>query len=423
MSPNDFEHLKNLAEDLDRSTTFRDGGEIRRQVQEMAGDERQSPEVDLDWSQAPSGDRSPFVLAMAAMALVLVAGGAIFNGVLRQPAIGVAESASEAASGDDFDDVDAESDDEMAPVDPAETDAMVIVPEQPTGPSTSLLSAPTTVNRQAAIEQTAEGALEQGDTEAGSGAPDPPAPDIATTTMPDAALPAEEVAPPADPLVEVDPVESNDESVDVRLASQVYDGFGTASANAIFGFAEGSGWELSGAGSVMYLPDGLDYADAGGRLLITFPGSISVRPSDRLEMSRPIDGAYDPQDTYYVSYVIRVDTENYGDAFWTPPDPLNKGAFGVQQFQPIKFVNGPDSAVDIVPGVNYFVVGRVSEGLVEMWVNPDLARPGSADVVHEVVSVPAPTADFGFSRLGDGAYVLDEFRMGYSWRSVAPYAR
>ncbi len=430
MSPSDYDHLTELAEALDRETTFHDGPGIRNRVLDLdvSGDAYSGAD---GRTPANSGGRSRYVLAMAAVVSLVVAGGAVFTGLQGQAPIGVIEpSADSATPGDAFDESAEESQGEQDATDetngqPSSDDSgelVVDAPEPNTGPSTSVLSAPTTARSRIDSAQATPAAGEDPTTTTTT---QPQPADASTTTTADVDL-----ALPTETVVEVQPTESRQGDAQAQRAAKVYDGFalnavpgpGGAPDRADFGFTAASSWGIEGSGTILSLRNGLDYTDSAGRYLITYPGSLRVVPVDRLHLQRPIEGTYDPADVYYVSFVINVTSAQYGDAFWTPPDALNRGGFGVQQFPTFRFVNGANSAVNVVPGVNHFVVGRLSDGLAEMWINPDLANPGPADVVQQVESVPLSSTAFSFSNLGGGGeYVLDEVRMGYNWRAVAPF--
>ncbi len=413
MLPSEAESLRELVRTLDDNTTFVDGPGIRDRAHE----------IDVADRPDGAGGRSRFVLAMAAVILILLAGGTLSGSFQRQSPVGVVEPAEGASAtpNDNSQDNNAEAD---ALAD--EVDAMVVdAPDSPIGPSTSILSAPTTASIAAAEVEPNAGPVD--DSAGGSGVEDSTGGEPAGTTVP---APIEQVtdttfadaaALAVEPIVEVEPRAQRAKQVYESFTSQTPEIVDARPNNTLYGFEDGSDWTMAGDGSVTHVAEGLGYTDPSGRYLITYPGALSVLPTERLHLSRPIEGTYDPADAYYVSFVINVATATYGDAFWSPTDPFNRGAFGVQQYGPLKFVNGPNSPVNIQPGTSYLLVGRISDGLAELWVNPDLVIPGPAHVTYAVESAPVPTAEFSFSRLGDGAYTLDEFRMGYTWRSVAPY--
>lgn len=208
------------------------------------------------------------------------------------------------------------------------------------------------------------------------------------------------------------------------------------SGTSSFGFS-GSGWEVTnGTASGTFDAVGLAYFDDEGNELIQSPGAVSVTPSDGnprwgRSLTEPLTNR---PDEYYVSYLLRLDSSQAGDAFWTSDGSWDKGGFGLQSSPAIKFINGQSSGATATQGQTNLLVARLSrdgstgvQDFGELWVNPILTNPGSPDATFSTGGVAnnrirdATSALFKFNTVNSGTYTIDEFRIGDSFADVVPF--
>ena len=214
-----------------------------------------------------------------------------------------------------------------------------------------------------------------------------------------------------------------------------------AAGGSSFGFSA-AGWGFSfGQATVSFDAAGLDYVDANGDALDTEPGAVSLSGAVvDTRWSRALSSQYAARpDAYFVSFLLRLDSSAAGDAFWSPDGAWDKGAVGLQGSPMLRFVNGSSSGAGLATGQTVLLVvgiqrddddGTIGDGdedRAELWVNPDLAAPGTPDAVFQTGAVAtnrirdAVSALFKFNGANAGAYTIDELRMGASFADVTPH--
>ena len=118
---------------------------------------------------------------------------------------------------------------------------------------------------------------------------------------------------------------------------------------------------ISGAATVTFDETGLGYRDAVGRELATSGGAVSIRPTEvSPELVRALASPLVTADGYWVAYLLRLDSEAAGDAFWTADGSWDRGSAGLQSRSMIQVVNGARSTVVHEPGATHFIVIRVT---------------------------------------------------------------
>ena len=216
----------------------------------------------------------------------------------------------------------------------------------------------------------------------------------------------------------------------VAAQAVVYEGFDLSITGAdiadnpsvsSYGFALQTTWGITrGDGTAVHDPVGLQYVDADGQSLVTSPGAArfsAIEPGTHL--ARPLLSS--PGDTYWVAYLLRQDSEGYGDAYWSPDGHLDRSAVGIQQFGQLRYVNGPVTDTAFAVGETYLLVVRVEGKTSSLWVNPTLGELGPPDAIyaHEQMAIPDRLI-LVTNELGEGAYTFDEVRLGASFEAVAP---
>ena len=270
-----------------------------------------------------------------------------------------------------------------------------------------------------------------------------PAPLERATTVPSEASPEPPSTPASGSSSTIETVDVDDDpptrpagaaGSPVRLIA--YDGFdlglgdgtelvGPRAGATAAGFADG-GWEtVEGSLKVIYDAVGLGYVDADGVALRTSPGALRLQSTEAWStLARPLTDPPPIGTTVWVSYLVRLEGDPVDDLFWTPRsgEPAVSGAFGVQNVDRFRFVNGASSDLTIEPGRTYLLVARFRADGASLWVNPSLDRIGSpaVEIDHALQMGTAP--GFGvFDRAdGDVVYTLDEYRIGASYADVAP---
>ncbi|MEM7275492.1 MAG: sigma-70 family RNA polymerase sigma factor [Actinomycetota bacterium] len=257
--------------------------------------------------------------------------------------------------------------------------------------------------------------------------------DAATQATAAGTIPATAAAelPEPDPVAADVPPTNPQTMTPVRLIA--HDGFDLGMPNGaplvtINGSESSSGfasdWEIE-AGELLASFDavGLSYTGPSGNRLQTSPGAVRVRSvSTWTNVVRPL--AEPPTGSYWVSYLIRVEAEEIGDAFWFVGQGMGSAAFGVQTGREFRFVQGPLSPLVAVPGQTYLVVANVNpEQGSRLWVDPDLAEPGPPDVtIDEAPISDVDNSGFAIFNYDDAVYTIDEYRIGSAFVDVAPAA-
>src|SRR5690606_16027813 len=137
-------------------------------------------------------------------------------------------------------------------------------------------------------------------------------------------------------------------------AQSIYEGFdisgltdgadlGSAVGASSKGFQANSSWSfLQGSGIAAFVGEGLAYMDADGNELHVSDGAVQVIPAEEGTIfGRPLATPFDlrPQ-SYWVSYLFRLDSPAAGDAYWTPDSTWQIAAAGLQGTQDFRFING-----------------------------------------------------------------------------------
>lgn len=210
-------------------------------------------------------------------------------------------------------------------------------------------------------------------------------------------------------------------------------GLGGASST---GF-DSSSWDFTlGAGSATYDSIGLAYTDGDGNELLQSAGAVSIAASEvNTRWGRSLaDPLSSRPDEYYLSYLLRLDSADAGDAFWSSDGAWDKGAVGLQGSPALKFINGPTAGVDALQGESNLLVVRINrdattgeQDFAELWVNPILTSPGSPDATFTTGGNAnnrvrdASLALFKFNAVNSGAYTIDELRIGETFSDVTPF--
>ncbi|MEM9132422.1 MAG: sigma-70 family RNA polymerase sigma factor [Actinomycetota bacterium] len=214
---------------------------------------------------------------------------------------------------------------------------------------------------------------------------------------------------------------------DLRIFA--YDGFGAVSSDTPADggpSTTGSGpevvWEVSNGAATLAPTGGLGYTDPVGNELRTTPGALQVVDIEgEIRVRRTIAPPPEPDGTYWVSYLLRLDTEAYGDAFWTPDGSFDRAGAGIQGIQHLRFVNGPHTDLAVEPTRTWLVVVEVRADGASLWIDPTLGTPSPPTAVLD--TAPSPLGDaliFRFNDQGDGRYTIDEARIGASFEAVTP---
>ncbi len=234
-----------------------------------------------------------------------------------------------------------------------------------------------------------------------------------------------EPSEPADASARPKPSEPADASA--RLEPFVYESFDQDVVDAPSAHPP---WSTShGAALVEFVSAGLKYSDDSGRQLATEGGALQISSIDgRTAMTRTLNSEQVPEYGYWVSFLLRVDSDQWGDAFWTPDGVIDRGGFGIQQSDYFRFVNGGRTETLIESGRTYLLVGHIEDEGAVMWVDPQLDEPGLPH--QEYINPPDgrfPVSPFRgsvelwFNSIGDGTYTVDEIRIGENFASVTPW--
>jgi RNA polymerase sigma-70 factor (ECF subfamily) len=212
--------------------------------------------------------------------------------------------------------------------------------------------------------------------------------------------------------------------------AQVYEGFDLSITGAdvtdnpsvaSFGFADVTTWAITrGDATATHDPVGLSYVDSNGQTLLTNPGAVTVKATEEgTHLSRPL--AESPGDSYWVAFLLRPNTDGYGDAFWSPDGYLDRGGVGIQQFHQLRYVNGGATNTAFVAGETYLLVVRFEGKQSSLWVNPNLSDPGTPDATYSDERISVPDRLYLITNeFNDGAYTFDEIRLGASFEAVTP---
>lgn len=209
-----------------------------------------------------------------------------------------------------------------------------------------------------------------------------------------------------------------------------------------YGFSE-NGWNYtsSNAAAGSYDFFGLDYTDLDGNILESKPGAFSISSItantnlDRT-LATPLD---DRPGEYFVSYLLRLDSAQAGDAFWSSDGVWDKGAVGFQGSNNLRFVNASSSGVTASQDETHLLVVRINRDddngtsgdgdndFAELWIDPKLTFPGSPNVTFQTSGNAnnrirdATSALFKFNARNNGAYTIDELRIGNTFADVTPF--
>ncbi len=197
------------------------------------------------------------------------------------------------------------------------------------------------------------------------------------------------------------------------------------------GFEAGSTWSfLTGSGSSLFDPLGLNYSDPQGNRLVSSGGAATITSSaDESRFGRPLETPI-PQGgraDYWVSFLLRLNSPSAGDCFWSPDGAWDVGAIGFQGGATIRLVNGTTSTFGASTGEAALIVMNLkSDTLADIWINPDLATPGTPDILDGLLPTSnvvqaANTILFKINNLNSGSYTFDEYRYGQSFEDVAPF--
>jgi len=195
-------------------------------------------------------------------------------------------------------------------------------------------------------------------------------------------------------------------------------------ASGVGQWAPASSWVWNAnPGVATYDPVGLTY-----KSLQTTPGACQITVlANNQQWSRDLSTTFDADDDYWVSFLIRIDSDVVGaqnDLFYSTDGLWDKGGLGYQWSTTLRFVNGPASGEGGVPGVtNMVVLHYISRLAVDLWVDPALTPvPGAPDIVQAENWIrDATKALFKGGLRGmeaGGQYTIDEIRMGQTWESV-----
>ena len=215
-------------------------------------------------------------------------------------------------------------------------------------------------------------------------------------------------------------------------------GFGGSTS---IGFDAG-GWTFSnGVASATFDLNGLAYTDSEGNELNIAGGAVTISPSDgEPRWGRSLDvGITDRPSEFFVSYLLRLDSAATGDAFWTTDGSWDKAAAGLQSSPNLRFVNGQVTGINAEQGETNLLVIRISrddddgsaadgdQDQAELWINPVLNNPGDPDALFNTGGNPndsirnGTSVLFKFNTVNQGAYTIDEFRIGDSFADVVPF--
>lgn len=244
----------------------------------------------------------------------------------------------------------------------------------------------------------------------------PPLATVATTTSP---LVTETSSPP-----QVETPAATETSAALPAPSfSVYEPFG----GDVLGFESGSSWYSNEAVGTFEYVEGLSYQDADGNTLTTQGQALSANTAGggpyfnlRRALATTLTAS---TGNYWASYLIRLDSANAGDAFWSPDDRWHIGAAGFQGSTTLRLVNGGASSVTGVQGTTYLLVVEISASSASLWVNPNLSSPGSAHATRNEAAKDSSLAVFGFNNANGGSYTVDELRIGASFADVTPFTR
>ncbi|MEM7339832.1 MAG: sigma-70 family RNA polymerase sigma factor [Actinomycetota bacterium] len=216
----------------------------------------------------------------------------------------------------------------------------------------------------------------------------------------------------------------------VRLIA--YDGFDVGVADGAqltslrggreaLGFA--ADWQIeAGTLDAWYDATGLDYTDGTGFALQTTPGALRLKSSTLWSnLVRPLAEPGDPAEPFWVGYLIRVETQQAGDAFWFSGHGTPGAGVGIQTEPQFGIVNGPRSTVPVESQVARLVVARISAERTDLWIDPDLSTPGPPIVTtDEPGSLRDAAHGFAIFNYVDAVYTIDEYRLGAAFADVAP---
>lgn len=208
-----------------------------------------------------------------------------------------------------------------------------------------------------------------------------------------------------------------------------------------FGFSQ-SGWNFTGNFATgTYDSAGLSYTDIDGNSLNSAPGAFSIasvaaETNLQRSLSVPLD---DRPGEYYVSYLLRLDSAQAGDGFWSSDGSWDKGAVGFQGSNNLRFVNGSSSGVTASQGETHLLVVRINRDdddgtpgdgdsdFAQLWVDPSLTFPGSPNATFQTDNNAnnrirdATSALFKFNAQNSAAYTIDELRIGNTFADVTPF--
>lgn len=211
-------------------------------------------------------------------------------------------------------------------------------------------------------------------------------------------------------------------------------------------------WNFTqGSGAATYDSQGLSFLGPNFNSLNTAGGAATIAAGEpntkftrmlETAITRPATG--EPVDDFWVSFLLRRDSSDGGgasDGFWSTDGLWDKGAVGSQGIDEIRFVNGPPSGVAIGTGTTNFVATRILRRAVGdvlnptvdnalLYVNPALdsePAPGDANAIFSGGTGTndrirdAVSALFKFNGANNGVFTIDEFRIGDTYASVAPF--
>jgi|GEM_PF-4770959 len=209
---------------------------------------------------------------------------------------------------------------------------------------------------------------------------------------------------------------------------EVYEGFGDPD----FGFLSGTGFQTSqrwhfskGQGTAKHHKEGLNYRDQKGHQLAATEGALTLSTrekeaffSRKIETSKAAGGG--PE--FWVSFLIRRNGKEGGGGYWRVNHGGVDGSFGHESRTVLRHIRGSGVFPPTKSGeVSFVVINLRPDYVSRLWVNPDLQKPGAPIMLGLRNNMPAMTdLIFYVNQANGNSYTFDEFRIGNSFRAVAP---
>ncbi|MEM8922084.1 MAG: sigma-70 family RNA polymerase sigma factor [Actinomycetota bacterium] len=190
------------------------------------------------------------------------------------------------------------------------------------------------------------------------------------------------------------------------------------------GVSDGAWGIVDGRPEILFTAESLQYTDAAGRRLDTAPGALRLRvPEGGAKLRTALDVAAAGDGPVWISYLIRLDSPEPGDAFMRLGSIFDRGSFGIQSRPNYKFVNGPEAQRTVEQGTTVLLVAELRPQGASLWIDPDLAEPGFPAANYDQLPDDLEgTIDLVINDYADARYTVDEIRVGATYAVVTPIA-